>query len=133
MTLNANVVAPGATILSFTVGAAVERNDAVMLTAEGSVIKTTAITDIAIGVALESGPVAGQMIGVAVAGAAYCRAAAAIAHSVDVQATADGEVVGRGATANTVYRCIGISLAASAAANELIPVLIAPFIHSTAT
>jgi hypothetical protein len=120
-------------IESWIAEAAIEKYDAVMLgTVEGQVLKTSAITDICIGFALNAAAI-GMSVDIQRDGVARGRCSAALVLGVSLQATADGEVVTvvAATTTNVQQHCVGVAASATSAANEIVSVVITPHANYT--
>jgi len=124
MALGLNLHAPGGSY-SAEAEAAIEQGDVVMLgTAENEVKKTTGATVTCVGAVDLDKAAAGGGITVYYSGIVWCRASAAIARGLRVTPAADGEVAAAADVAGTNYEIVGITMGASAAANDLLPVLL---------
>jgi hypothetical protein len=106
-------------------GAAVGQYRAVKLdTTAGRVVVTSAITDLAVGVALVAADAAGDQLSVQTFGVAKCVASGAITLGDQVMPTSSGSgkvVTAAGATAKS----LGVALQAAAADGDIIEVLLA--------
>ncbi len=108
-------------IKTFTAGAAIEPYRFVKLSADGTVITAAAATDPIIGATDELATVSGDRADVILAGIATLKAGGIIARGALVTSDTTGKAV----TASEDDRNAGIALV-TAAANDLIPVLVAP-------
>lgn len=110
--------------MSFIAGGAVGINRAVKLdSTEGQVVVTSAITDIAIGVATNSAA-SGEMVSVQLFGKAKAVASAAISVAAEVMPTGSGS--GKVATASGATAVsMGVALSAAGADGDTIEILLA--------
>lgn len=115
----------GVSFASFQSGGAIGKNRAVKLdSVEGRVVVTSAITDLAIGVAVTSADAAGESVTVQLFGKAKAVASDVVAIGAQVMPTASGAgkvVTAAGATAKSM----GVALTASGADGDTIEVLLA--------
>ncbi len=134
VTLAKNVISPGHAT-SQEAEAAIDQYDCVKIgTGDGLVIKTAAANDPGIGfVHTDKATAAGQGITVYHTGVVWARAAGSITAGVDLEATVDGEVTEETPAAGVTQFIVGRALAASAGANELIPVLITIYKYNDET
>lgn len=113
----------GISPISFTAGGTIGINRAVKLdSTAGQVVVTSAITDVCVGVAIQSGT-SGTLVAVQTSGVAKMVASDAIALNAQVMPTASGSgkvVTAAGATAKS----LGVALQASGADGDVIEVLL---------
>jgi hypothetical protein len=118
--------------LPYECSAAVTKNRFVKLSGNQTVAPVAAVTDTALGVVLVDVSAAefavGKQAAVAVLGVAWVEAAAAISQGAFVAPSANG----RAQTAVATQFGMGIALKAAAAAGDLIPVLILPYLRTSA-
>lgn len=133
-TLPENLHAPGPAV-PMKAGAAISQYDCVKLgAADGAVVKTAAANDPGFGfVDRSKATAAGQGIGVISSGIVTARCSAAITAGVDLEATADGEVVTMTPAAGVNQFIVGRALTATAAANELLAVLVTIYKYNDET
>jgi len=132
MALIENRIYPGQRV-SFIAGAAIGKNDCVKLdTTEGQVIKTSAANDAGIGFA-EDAAASGAGVTVVISGIVWARCSAAIALGVEVEATADGEVVTETPANGVDQQIVGKAIGATDAENGLLPVLITIYKYNDET
>lgn len=133
VTLQNNVISPGQAV-SMEAEAAIDQYDCVKIgAADGQVVKTAGANDPGIGFVHDSKAAAGQGIGVYVTGVVWARSSGSVTAGDDLEATTDGEVTTETPAAGITQFIVGRALAASAGANERIPVLITIYKYNDET
>ena len=109
---------------NFTAGAAIAAFRLVKLSALDTVVPAAAATDSLIGVNGDVAPALGERCDVALTGIAFVEAGAAVALGAMVTSDALGRVVTAAPAAGSNVRVIGFALEASAAAGDVIRVVL---------
>lgn len=110
---------------AFTAGAAIGANKIVKFSADGTVIESTAATDISIGVAPDYDVASGDTVPVQLGGIALCKAGGTVGIGALVVSGAAGVAVAAAAASGVNNRIIGRALQA-AVSGDVFAVLVMP-------